>query len=292
MKIILILLLSISVIKISFAFNSDYESIDTRSFNDWSIAEAVNSPRILCDMDYIPESVCGLVSITVGSELFKRTFSKPGIAKNIPEDGKVNESLMRDLLKYYWIPAKNYQYGDGVYMLPTQGQLQYMIDIEIITASNGKEFWARGEKNNEIHKATIGKNNAQYDTVANANYEMYLPRLVTKDLPSSCNDGFCPSFTNTSGFEIKLSSANSIRWGWFVEYVLISTGETKSSSGEWEATVNVPNGVKNVRVSMWRATQSNANLYDLETLRGDRDPVCVRLNGAVPYKVTIVDCYR
>ncbi len=255
------------------AFNDDYASVDSSvaiSIDDFKINHIANFPYTYCKMDNIPDEYCGKVSLLVGDSTFKTFYYNSTLANNTNVGKYFLRSDITQLLAGYYLPT--YKFNE--LKIPTEGQLTFMFDNGLATMPIGDfYFWVRDSTTGASKVVRLG--NAPDPSV----YYGKLYRYVTDDIPSSCEDGKCHYFLNMSPWTIKFYSSQPFRWGWGVRYV-DTQGVTQEVNGDWQGQVNIPQGATQVNAFMWKFGVASANLYDLETTRGDKSVLCLSVGGA------------
>lgn len=255
------------------AFNADYNSVDSsiaKSVDEFKINDIANFPYTYCKMDNIPDEYCGRVSLLIGGATFKTFYYDSTLANSTTVGQHFNLSTVNQLLAGYYLPT--YKFKD--LRLPTEGQLTFMFDNGLATKPTGDfYFWVRDSITGEPRKVRL--DNAPIPGITLA--KVY--RFVLDDIPSTCEDGKCHYFIDTSPWTIRFYSSQSLRWGWGVRYI-DSAGVSREVNGDWQGAVNIPAGATAVNAWMWKVGVASANLYDLETTRGNKSVLCLSVGGA------------
>ncbi len=266
------------------AFNADYQSVDStvsKSIDEFRINHIANFPYTYCKMDKIPDFYCGKVSLLIGDSTFKTFYYNTALVNKTNVGMYLYLSGVNQILSGYYLPI--YKFKE--LMLPTEGQLTFMFDNGLATKPNGDfYFWVRDSATNKPRVVRLG--NAPSPSV---NYgKVY--RFVIDEIPSTCEDGKCHYFINLSPWTIKFYSSQPFRWGWGVRYI-DKKGVQQEVNGDWQGQVNIPEGATAVNAFMWKFGVASANLYDLETTRGNKSVLCLSVGGAPAVSViTEINC--
>ncbi len=251
-------------------FNADYESIDSsiaKSINEFEINDIANFPYTYCKMDNIPDNFCGRVSLLIGGNPFKTFFYDSAFANSTNIGVAFSHSDVETLKSKYYLPSYSFQ----EWKLPTEGQLTFMFDNGLANRPSGTySFWVRDSSTGQAKKVRLGGGTpSQLGKIY---------RLVTDLVPSSCPDGKCYDFIDTSPWTLKFYSSAHVRWGWGVRYRL-EGGLFDQQLGSWEGSATIPQGATEVNAWMWKFGVASANLYEMETRREGKSVTCLYIGG-------------
>ncbi|MGL5336076.1 MAG: hypothetical protein ACRC9R_08035, partial [Enterovibrio sp.] len=135
-----------------FAFNDDFttgSSLEIKGERLLTARFLSNLPYSACAADDPPvsSSICKEVSLRIGSPMFYSVYNHKGTYKHT----NLTSSEFSELLQHYSVGSQTL---NRTWLLPTLGQLQWMIDNNVIKPAIGERFWALRDDKVTLKKTT------------------------------------------------------------------------------------------------------------------------------------------
>ncbi|MGL5250423.1 MAG: hypothetical protein ACRC7P_04995 [Enterovibrio sp.] len=275
----------------SLAFNDDFTTISTSDVTDQGLLDSkmlANLPYSACEIDepaISDRNLCIKVSLRVGSKIFNKLIP----TKVIYSPTNITQEKAEQINRIYKIASQN---RDRRWVLPTLGQLQWMIDNKVVSPSTGEKFWVLSDDHSAIKQVywkeffTPAYNQTEQDAS--------LYRLANEMTPSACTYNDCGNFVEKKPFWIVVRRNNLVHDMYAkVEY---DDGKNVVKHEGWSARwkdVQIPPTAKWVRFTYSKAhASSEQKLTTQQDVQKhvnfrEREPTLCWVSGGTIFSVTI-----
>ncbi|MGL4826515.1 MAG: hypothetical protein ACRC24_03345 [Vibrionaceae bacterium] len=217
----------------AFAFNDDFttgSSLEVKGERLLTARFISNLPYSACAADDPPvtNGICKEVSLRIGSPMFYSVFNYNGTYNHT----NLTHNQFSELIQHYSVGSQTLNRD---WSLPTLGQLQWMIDNNVVKPAVGERFWAVGDNLTSLKKVSWKD---VYTTAYNqTDDQASVHRLAHQTTPSVCKELECTNFKEPRPFNIRVIRNNAVHDMWYrIEY---SDGARVYQIDGWSRTGSV-----------------------------------------------------